>query len=102
MHLSYIVGIIIGPLTGKLTNQIGTDATIALGAVAFYFNIESLVPPCIAESSTCHYFRWITPHPFGVSSKPVSLGSDFCCCFFDQKLKGYPQELNNKKKRIEM
>jgi hypothetical protein len=57
MYLSYIVGVIFCPLTGKLTNQIGTDATIALGAVASDFNIERLVPLSIARSSTCHYIR---------------------------------------------
>lgn len=102
MYLSYIVGIIIGPLTGKLIDQIGNGATIALGAVAFDFNIESLVPPRIARSSTFHYTMWIKPHPYGVNSKPGSLGSDFYCCFFDQELKGYPQKLHNKKKSIEI
>jgi hypothetical protein len=50
MYLSYIVGIIIGPLTGKLFNQIDNSATIALGAAAFDFNMESPAPPRIAGS----------------------------------------------------
>ena len=102
MYLYYIVGIIFGPLTGKLIYQICDGATIALGAVAFGFNIESLAPPCLAESSTFHNTMWITPHPCGVNSKPGSLGSDFCCCSCDQELKGYQQELHNKKKSIEI
>jgi hypothetical protein len=87
MYLSYIVGVIFCPLTGKLTNQIGTDATVALGAVASDFNTESLVPPRIARSSTYHNVRWITSYPFEVSSKPVPTGHDFHCYFFDQKPK---------------
>ena len=87
MYLSYIVEIIIGPLTGKLTNQIGTDATIVLGAVTFDFSFESLIPGRIARSSTFHCTLGITPHLYGVNSKQGSLGSDFYCCFFDQGLK---------------
>jgi len=87
MYLSYIVGIIIGPLTGELINQIGNGSTIALGAVVFDFTIESPVPPHIAGSSTLHHFMSITPHRYGVNSKPAPLGSD-CCFFSDQKLKG--------------
>ena len=80
-YLSYIVGIIIGPLTDKLTNQIGNGSTIALGAMVFDFNIESPVPPSIAGSSTLRRSMWITPHPYGVNTKPGPLGSDFCLFF---------------------
>jgi len=55
MYLSYIVGIIISPLTGKLTNQIGTDATVVLGAVAFDFSFERLIPRRIEGSSMVPY-----------------------------------------------
>ena len=81
MYLSYIVKIIIGPLTGKLINQIGNGSTIALGAVVFDFNIESPVPPRIAGSWTLHHSMSITPHSYGVNSKPAPLGSDFCFFF---------------------
>jgi hypothetical protein len=101
-YLSYIVGIIIGPLTSKLINQSGNGSTIALGAVVFAFNIERPVPPRIAGSSTLRHSMWITAHPYGVNLKPGPLGSDFSCCFFDQALKGYPQELHNKKKSVEI
>ncbi len=45
MYLSYIIGIIVGPPTGKLIDQIGNGAIKALVGVAFDFNIESLAPP---------------------------------------------------------
>jgi hypothetical protein len=84
MYLSYIVGIIIGPLTDKLIDQIGNGSTIALGAVVFDFNIQSPVPPPIAGSSTLHRAMWITPHPYGLNSKPRPLGSDFCFSFWSK------------------
>ena len=93
MYLPYIVGIIIGSLTGKLINKIGNGTTIDPGAAVFDFDIESLVPPRIVGSSTFHYSMWIKPHPYGLNSKPGPLGSDFYCAFFDQKLKGYPTRI---------
>lgn len=102
MYLAYFVGIIIGSLTGNLINKIGNGTTIALGAAVFDFDIENLVPPRIAGSSTFHYSMWIKPHPCGLNSKPGSLGSHSYCCFLNQELKGYPQELHNKKKSIEI
>lgn len=86
-YLSYIVGIIIGPLTDKLTNQIGNGSTIALGAMVFDFNIESPVPPSIAGSSTLRRSMWITPHPYGVNTKPGPRVG-FLFILFGQKLKG--------------
>ena len=35
MYLSYIIGIIVGPLAGKLSNRAGNGVTIAFGAVVF-------------------------------------------------------------------
>ncbi len=35
MYLAYIIGIAIGPLTGKISNRIGNGTTLALGAVIF-------------------------------------------------------------------
>jgi YNFM family putative membrane transporter len=39
LYLSYIIGIIIGPLAGKLSNQIGNGATIVLGVAVFTISI---------------------------------------------------------------
>jgi YNFM family putative membrane transporter len=35
LYLVYLIGAVIGPVAGHLSNRIGTGATIALGAVAF-------------------------------------------------------------------
>jgi YNFM family putative membrane transporter len=35
LYLAYIIGIIIAPLTGKLSNKIGNGATMALGSLIF-------------------------------------------------------------------
>jgi MFS transporter, YNFM family, putative membrane transport protein len=39
MYLSYVIGIAMGPLAGKLSNRIGNGATMALGAVVFGLSI---------------------------------------------------------------
>jgi len=39
MYLSYVVGIIIGPLAGKLSNRIGNGATMVLGTAVFGLSI---------------------------------------------------------------
>jgi MFS transporter, YNFM family, putative membrane transport protein len=35
MYMAYILGIIVGPLSGKLSNRMGNGATMVLGAVVF-------------------------------------------------------------------
>jgi len=35
MYLCYVIGIVVGPLAGKLSNRIGNGTTMALGAVVF-------------------------------------------------------------------
>jgi MFS transporter, YNFM family, putative membrane transport protein len=39
MYLSYVIGIIMGPLAGKLSNRIGNGPTMALGAIIFGLSI---------------------------------------------------------------
>lgn len=65
----------------NLINQIGNGSTITLDAVAVDFNFESLVPRRIARSSAIYCTPGITPHFYGVNSKPGSLGSGFLCLF---------------------
>jgi hypothetical protein len=72
----------------RLINQIGNGATITLDAVAFDFNLESLGPRRIARSSAIYCTLCITPHFYGVNSKPGSLGSGFSVPFLIQNLKG--------------
>jgi MFS transporter, YNFM family, putative membrane transport protein len=35
MYLAYVIGIVMGPLAGKLSNRIGNGSTMAIGAVVF-------------------------------------------------------------------
>ncbi len=39
MYLSYVIGIIIGPLAGKLSNRIGNGSTMVLGSAVFALSI---------------------------------------------------------------
>jgi YNFM family putative membrane transporter len=39
MYLCYVIGIMVGPLAGKLSNRIGNGSTMALGAVIFAVSI---------------------------------------------------------------
>jgi hypothetical protein len=71
----------------KLINQIGNGATITLDAVAFDFDFESLVPCRIARSSAIYCTLCITPHFYGLNSKPGSLGSGFSVPFLIRNLK---------------
>ena len=49
LYLSYVVGMVIGPLAGNLSDRIGNGATIALGSGAFALAIlVTLLPSMIA------------------------------------------------------
>ena len=39
LYLAYIIGIIIAPLTGKLSNKVGNGAAMALGSLIFGFSL---------------------------------------------------------------
>ncbi len=45
MYLAYVIGILVGPLAGKISNRIGNGPTMASGAVVFALSIAlTLVP----------------------------------------------------------
>jgi YNFM family putative membrane transporter len=49
LYLAYLVGIIIGPLSGRISNRIGSGATMVSGAVMFGIALAStLIPSLIA------------------------------------------------------
>ena len=82
------IGMAIEDFKHKLINQIGNGETITLDAVAFDFNLESLVPRRIARSSAIYCTLCITPHFYGVNSKLGSQGRGFSVTFLIQNLKG--------------
>lgn len=47
MYLSYVVGIIMGPLAGKCSNRIGNGPTMALGSILFGLSIGLTLIPSI-------------------------------------------------------
>lgn len=52
-YLSYLIGIVVGPLAGKLSNRIGNGATMALGAVVFGVSLAATLitaVPAVAAS----------------------------------------------------
>jgi YNFM family putative membrane transporter len=50
LYLAYLVGIIIGPLSGRISNRIGSGATMVSGAVMFGIALAStLIPSLIAN-----------------------------------------------------
>lgn len=48
MYLSYLIGVVMGPLAGNISNRIGNGATMAMGAVVFAVSIGlTLIPSMI-------------------------------------------------------
>ncbi|MDD3083337.1 MAG: MFS transporter, partial [Desulfobacterales bacterium] len=48
MYLSYLIGVVMGPLAGNISNRIGNGATMAMGAVIFAVSIGlTLIPSMI-------------------------------------------------------
>ena len=48
MYLSYLIGVVMGPLAGNISNRIGNGATMAMGAVVFAASIGlTLIPSMI-------------------------------------------------------
>ena len=39
MYLAYVIGIVIGPLAGKISNRLGSGTTLCLGAAVFALGI---------------------------------------------------------------
>ena len=61
LYLSYIIGIIMGPLAGKLSNRIGSGATMILGSAVFGFSIwisliESVITISLSLAGVCAGF----------------------------------------------
>ncbi len=53
MYLSYVIGIIIGPLAGKLSNRIGNGTTMAGGSVVFAVSVAATLIPSLGLIVLC-------------------------------------------------
>jgi YNFM family putative membrane transporter len=47
MYLAYLIGIVIGPLAGQLSNRFGNGKTMAAGAILFGFSLGATLYPAI-------------------------------------------------------
>jgi YNFM family putative membrane transporter len=47
MYLAYLVGIVIGPLTGQLSNRFGNGRTMAAGAITFGLSLGATLYPSL-------------------------------------------------------
>ncbi|HBD09260.1 MAG TPA: MFS transporter [Syntrophobacteraceae bacterium] len=77
MYLSYVVGIIVGPLAGKLSNRIGNGTTMALGAVVFAGSIgvtllKSMTAMVVALVGVCAGFFAIHAAAAGSLNRKVT------------------------------
>jgi YNFM family putative membrane transporter len=48
MYLAYLIGIVMGPLSGKLSNRIGSGATMLLGSLLCALSIAATLIPSLA------------------------------------------------------
>jgi YNFM family putative membrane transporter len=71
MYLSYLIGIVVSPLSGKLSNRMGNGTIMALGAVVFAAGLGStLIPmlPVIAASLALICAGFFSVHSAAVGS----------------------------------
>src|SRR4029434_3775104 len=44
MYLAYLIGIVMGPVSGRLSNHMGSGATIVIGSLLLAAAVDTLVP----------------------------------------------------------
>jgi len=77
MYLSYVVGIIIGPLAGRLSNRIGNGSTMILGALVFGLSVgatllRSMVAIGVSLGGICAGFFTIHAAAAGALNRRLS------------------------------
>jgi YNFM family putative membrane transporter len=77
MYLSYLTGIVVGPLSGKLTNRIGSGATMTFGALVFAAAIaasliHSLAAVAISLVALCAGFFSTHSAAVGLLNRSIS------------------------------
>ncbi len=79
LYFSYLIGIVLGPISGKLSNWIGNGTTIAIGSVLLAFSIlMTLIPSyftvVFALSAACAGFFTIHASGSGLLNRAVTSG----------------------------
>jgi YNFM family putative membrane transporter len=77
MYLAYLIGIVTGPLSGKLSNRMGSGATMALGSLLFATAvmatlIQSLAAIAIALVAICAGFFSIHAAAVGLLNRRLT------------------------------
>jgi len=79
MYLSYVVGVVIGPLAGNLSDRIGNGATIALGSTVFALAIlftflHSMIAIMASLAGVCAGFFAVHAAAAGSLNRRLSAG----------------------------
>jgi YNFM family putative membrane transporter len=87
LYLSYIVGVVIGPLAGKLSNRVGNGAAMVLGALIFGAGLAvTLIPKgwvmALALALVCAGFFTLHASAAGALNRKLSAGRGRANAFY--------------------
>jgi YNFM family putative membrane transporter len=87
LYLSYIVGVVIGPLAGKLSNRVGNGAAMVLGALIFGAGLAvTLIPRgwvmALALALVCAGFFTLHASAAGALNRKLSAGRGRANAFY--------------------
>jgi YNFM family putative membrane transporter len=87
LYLTYLVGVVIGPLAGKLSNRVGNGAAMVLGALVFGIGLAvSLIPRgwamALALGLVCAGFFTLHSSAAGALNRKLSAGRGRANAFY--------------------